>query len=320
MSVPLLLIAYAVAVAAVAPLLSKGTWSDRSPRIGILVWQALSVTIIAGIVFAGAALAVPAMPFTSNLADFLRACVMTLQEQYSTPGGAIVTTVGAFTAVAVLMRTGFCIIAELFSAHRARRQQLQSLALLARWDASGQFLILDHDDAAAYCLPGRKNEIVFTSAALGALNADQRAAVLAHEMAHLRGRHHLILATANAIHRAFPRVPAFRIARTELQRLVEMDADDRAARSSSRLTVATAVVRLAEAGSTPAVALGAGGASALARVRRLASPNVPLGALRTLFALTAAAAMFVLPLSVAAAPAVSSAYAQTCPSGFPASA
>ncbi|WP_028280044.1 M56 family metallopeptidase [Arthrobacter sp. H5] len=320
MSAPLLLLVYAVAAAAVAPLLSRGTWSDRSPRVGILVWQTLSATIIAGIVFAGVALAVPAMPFTSNLADFLRACVMTLQEQYSTPGGAIVTTAGALTAAAVAARTGFCLLAELLSAHRARRQQLQSLALLARRDSSGQFLVVEHADAAAYCLPGRRNEIVFTSAALGALDKDQQAAVLAHEMAHLRGRHHLILAAANAIHRAFPRVPAFRIARTELMRLVEMDADDRAAHSSSRLTVATAVVRLAEANPAPSAALGAGGASALARVRRLASPTVPLGVLRTALAVTAAAAMLVLPLTVAAAPAVSSAYAQTCPTGFPASA
>ncbi|MHA7294602.1 hypothetical protein, partial [Arthrobacter sp. HLT1-21] len=126
MSVPLFLLAYAVAAAGVAPLLARGTWSDRSPKIGIFVWQALSVTVVAGVVLAGVALAVPAMPFTSNLADFLRACVMTLQEQYSTPGGAMVTTAGALTAVAVVLRTGFCLIAELLSARRARGRQLQS--------------------------------------------------------------------------------------------------------------------------------------------------------------------------------------------------
>ncbi|WP_410925020.1 M48 family metalloprotease, partial [Pseudomonas aeruginosa] len=90
------------------------------------------------------------------------------------------------------------------SAHRARKHQLQSLALLARRDSSGQFLVVEHADAAAYCLPGRQHEIVFTSAALGALDEDQRSAVLAHETAHLRSRHHLILAVANATYRAFP--------------------------------------------------------------------------------------------------------------------
>lgn len=317
MSAPLLLIMYAVAAAAAAPLLRRGTWSERSPRVSIFLWQALSASILASVVLAGFALAVPAMPLTSNLADFLQACAMTLREQYSTPGGAAVTTAGALTAVTVLARTAYCLVAELVSARKERDRQLQSLTLLARRDESGSFLVVEHATAAAYCLPGRHNEIVFTSAALSALDHDQRAAVLAHEMAHLRGRHHLILAAAHALCRSFPRVAAFTIARTELMRLVEMDADDKAVSTSSRLTVAAAVVRLAEAGPTPSTALGAGGTTALERVRRLASPALPLSALRAALTLSAAAAMLLLPPAVAVAPATSSAYAQTCPSGFP---
>ncbi len=57
--------------------------------------------------------------------------------------------------------------------------------------------------------------------------------------------------------------------------LTEMVADDAATRIVDRMTVATALVRLAE-GSTPAGALGAGGSTALMRVRRLADPTVPL--------------------------------------------
>lgn len=263
----LLLLAYAVAAAGAAPLLRRGKWAERSPKVGIVVWQSLSVTVIASVVLAGVMLAVPAMPFTMTLADFLRACVTVLREQYSTPGGAVVTTAGALVAVAVTARTGYCLFSEFTSARRARRSQLRSLALLGRRDPSGRFLVVDHHTAAAYCLPGRNNEIVLTSAALGALDEDQRTAVIAHENAHLRARHHIIVAVAKAIHRAFPRVPAFSIAHSELTRLIEMDADDRAARSNARLTVATAMVRLAEAGPTPSAALGAGGTSALARVQ-----------------------------------------------------
>jgi Zn-dependent protease with chaperone function len=314
----LLLIAYAVAAAGVAPLLCKGTWAERSPKVGIIVWQSLSVTVIASVVLSGVMLTVPVMPFTMTLADFLKACATVLQEQYSTPGGAVVTTAGALIAAAVTARTGYCLFSEFTSARTARRSQLRSLALLGRRDPSGRFLVVDHETAAAYCLPGRNNEIVLTSAALGALDEDQRTAVIAHEMAHLRARHHVIIATAKAIEQAFPRVPVFSIAHSELARLIEMDADDRATRSNARLTVATAMVRLAEAGPTPSAALGAGGSSALARVRRLAAPSAPLGAVRALVAVSAAAAMLVLPLVVAVAPAASTAYAQTCPTGFPA--
>ena len=315
----LLLIAYAVAAAGAAPLLRKGTWAERSPKIGIIVWQSLSVTVIASVVLAGVILAVPVMPFTMTLADFLRACVTVLQEQYSTPGGAAVTTAGALVAVAVTARTAYCLFSEFVSARTAHRSQSRSLALLGRRDSSGRFVVVDHQTVAAYCLPGRNNEIVLTSAALAALDEDQRTAVIAHEMAHLHARHHIIVAAAKAIHRAFPRVLAFSIAHSELTRLIEMDADDRAARSNARLTVATAMVSLAE-GAAPSAALGAGGSSALARVRRLAAPSAPLGTLHALLAVSAAAAMLILPLAVAVTPAASTAYAQTCPTGFPVSA
>lgn len=316
MNAALLLIAYAVAAAGAAPLLRKGTWAERSPKVGIIVWQSLSMTVLASVVLAGVMLAVPVMPFTMTLADFLRACVTVLREQYSTPGGAVVTTAGAFMSAALTARTAYCLFSEVIATRRAHRSQSRSLALLGRRDPSGRFLVVDHQTAAAYCLPGRNNEIVLTSAALGALDEDQRTAVIAHEMAHLRAHHHLIMAMAKAMHRAFPRIPAFSIAHSELTRLIEMDADDRAALSNARLTVATAMVRLAEAGPAPSAALGAGGTSALARVRRLVTPSAPLGTLHVILAISAAAAMLVLPLAVAVAPAASTAYAQTCPTGF----
>lgn len=314
----LLLIAYALAAAGAAPLLRKGIWAERSPRVGIIVWQSLSATVIASVVLAGAMLAVPAMPFTMTLAEFLRACVTVLREQYSTPGGAAVTTAGALMAAAVSSRAAYFLVSEFASARKTHRRQVQSLALLGRRDPSGRFFVVDHQTAAAYCLPGRNNGIVLTSAAMTALDEGQRAAVIAHEMAHLRARHHLIVAAAKAIERAFPRIPVFTIAHDELRRLIEMDADDRAARSNARLTVAAAMVRLAEAGPAPTAALNAGGPSVLARVRRLAKPSAPLSALHAFVAVSAATAMLVLPLAVAVAPAASTAYAQTCPTGFPA--
>jgi Zn-dependent protease with chaperone function len=45
-----------------------------------------------------------------------------------------------------------------------------------------------------YCVPGRLPTIVVTTGALAVLEPEQLAAVLAHERAHLAGRHHLLLA------------------------------------------------------------------------------------------------------------------------------
>ena len=140
--------------------------------------------------------------------------------------------------------------------------------------------------------------------------------MLAHEQAHLHGRHHLVLAAAAALQRAFPRVRAFSDAHREITRLVEMHADDVAARGNDRLTIATGLVRLAEA-SAPVAALGAGGGTCVARVRRLVAPAQPLGAPRSALAAFAAAALLVTPVAVVAAPAVVAATIDLCPIDFP---
>ncbi|MDQ6753465.1 MAG: M56 family metallopeptidase [Actinomycetota bacterium] len=304
MIAPAVLIILALVLAVPVPLLLRGSpWLERSPRIGIAAWQALSASLVLTVLLAGVALAVPEIPWTTDLAEFFRACAMALRERYSTPGGAIVSATGGAAALAVLARVGYSLARGLVTAARTSRRQLQALAIVARPHHKFDALVIEHPCAAAYCLPGRHRQVVLTSAALAALDRGQLAAVLAHEHAHLHGRHHLILAAAEALQHAFPGVPAFREARTALGGLVEMLADDTAARSSDRLTVATALVRLAEHGLTPAAALGAGGESAVSRVRRLVAPARPLGTGRTLVAMLATGALLALPLFLAIAPA-----------------
>ena len=81
MTAPLLLIALTVVAAVAGPLLRRGTWSDRSPRLAIFAWQALTAAIVLSAVLAGAALAMPVMPTTGSLADFLQACALVLRAQ-----------------------------------------------------------------------------------------------------------------------------------------------------------------------------------------------------------------------------------------------
>jgi Zn-dependent protease with chaperone function len=314
---PITLVVFALLAATLGPrLLDRSRWPDRSPRVGIIAWQALSFSVVAAVALAGAALALPAVPFTADIAELLSACAMALRAQYATPGGAAVSATGAVLAITVLARTGYCLAAGLASASRERRRQVDALSLIARRHERCDALVVEHSGVAAYCLPGRRQQVVLTTGALAALDDDQLAAVLAHERAHLRGRHHLVVAAAAALQRAFPRVPAFRDAHRELARLVEMLADDVAARRNDRVTIATALVRLAEA-STPVAALGAGGNTSLARVRRLVAPAQPLGTARSILAAVAAAALLATPVAVVAAPAVLAAAADLCPIDFP---
>ncbi len=316
MTAPITLVVFAVLVGTLAPrLLARSSWPDRCPRLGVAAWQAVSLSVVTAVVLAGAALALPALSFSADLAELLSACVMALRAQYATPGGAVLSTTGAVLAVTVVARAGYCLIAGLVSGARERRRQVDGVNLIARRHEGCDALVVDDAAAAAYCLPGRRQQVVLTTGALAALDGDQLSAVLAHERAHLRGRHDLVLTTSAALQGAFPQVPALRDAHRELTRLVEMLADDVAARRNDRLTIATALVRLAEA-SAPVAALGAGGSTSLTRVRRLVAPAHPLGPTRSVIAALATAALLVTPVAVVAAPSVIAATADLCSLDF----
>jgi Zn-dependent protease with chaperone function len=159
--------------------------------------------------------------------------------------------------------------------------------------------ILDHAAPAVYCLPCGRNQIVASAGAVTALTPGQIRAVLAHERAHLRCRHHTMLALATALAHAFPRVPLLGQAPSQLGVLAEMAADDAAARRHRRADLAAALVVLASAGARPA-ALTVGGPAAMTRLHRLLDPPRP----RTGPARLAAIAGLLLPAAIACLPLI----------------
>jgi len=156
------------------------------------------------------------------------------------------------------------------AARRSRASHDDALALVARSASIPGVRIIDDDQAAVYCLPGRRR-IVLTTGAVRCLDSRQLDAVLAHERAHLSERHHLVLSFAAALRRAFPAVRFFTVAARQVNDLVEAAADDAAVRREHRLTLAGALLAVAAAG-IPAGALGAGGTSAAQRIQRLIDP------------------------------------------------
>ena len=317
MTAPLILLAYALLIGTLgARALLTAQWPDRAPAVGILAWQALTSSVVLSVMLAGTALALPTLPMSADLADLLRACAAALKAHYATPGGAAVAAVGAVLAAGVAGRIGYCLAAGWTATRHHRTQQRQLLELLGRRHVASGAVVVEHAAAAAYCLPGRRGQVVLTTAALNTLGDAELAAVLAHERAHLRGRHDLVLAAAAALEAAFPFIPLFSTAHTKLAGLVEMHADDHALDHSDRRVLATALLALAGA-VHPAGALGAGGHSALARVQRLAAPLRPLGKSRSAVVLLSAAVLVALPVAIAAAPAVAAAAMDYCPVRFP---
>ncbi|GAA3132809.1 M56 family metallopeptidase [Streptosporangium carneum] len=287
----------------------RSRWAERAPRLAIAVWLAACASVVASTLLAAFAVAVPAPVVGHRLAEFFEVCAMLLS------GWRAPSSPGAWAALSfaglVVARVVWCGAAVLVEAGRERRRHKEMLDILGRHDGELGAVVLDHGEAVAYCVPGRRGRAVITTGALRSLAPEQVAAVLAHERAHLRGRHHLALAAAEALSRAFFRLPLFARARSEIARLVELLADDVAARGHSRAHIAAALVRLAT-GPAPASALGAGGETALIRVRRMLGPAHPLGRGERLAGLAALGALLAGPAAVVAVPGVSSFLAHHC--------
>ena len=129
---------------------------------------------------------------------------------------------------------------------------------------------------------------------LAALDDHQLRAVLAHERAHLHGRHHLLLGPVRALAEAMPHIRLFTTGATELARLLEMCADDRAVKTYGARALLGGLLALAGAAAAPTGSLGATGADILTRAGRLATPASPLTNLRARILLTATAAVITL--------------------------
>ncbi|HCA85285.1 MAG TPA: peptidase M48 [Streptomyces sp.] len=313
MKAAILLLAYAALVAALAPvLLVRTTWTARAPRLAIWAWQALTATVLVSIALAGLALAVPTVPVSGNLAETLEACVMALRAQYAVPGGATTAASGTALALMVAGRVSWCLAAGLLRARRERSKHARVLTMVGSDRPDLGITVLDDARPAAYCLPGHGHRIVLTSATLTQLQPHELAAVIAHERAHIRQRHHLVLAFAEALQRAFPKVALFRTAADETRRLVEMAADDEATARTSSLTLAAALVELAGA-RTPSSSLAASGGQVADRVRRLLAPQRPLRRAVAWGGALAAGTVLALPLILASQPAVAVAGMSTCP-------
>jgi Zn-dependent protease with chaperone function len=272
-----------------------------------MVWQALTFTVVASGLTAGLILTIPCLRVWGDWAS-MAACAMSLRAQYATVGGAMTSTAGGLLTLSAAGRLVWFTGSALISARRSRARHDEVLTVVGRRGPVPGMVLLEDDRPAVYCVPGRQR-IVFTTGAIQRLNGHQLDAVLAHERAHLVGRHHLVIILAAGARRAFPRVPFFAAAASQISCLVEMAADDAAARRAHRLTLADALLTLAAA-RVPAGALGAGGTAGAQRIQRLIDSPPPSRGRRLV---TSAAALIAAPAVAFSAPAVALVYMSHCP-------
>jgi len=288
-----------------ARVLGRARWTARAPLLGILTYLAAGWSVVAAVGLAGLTLAVHATALGGGLSYLLGACVRRLRDLYASPGGATVAEVGLVLAGAVVARTALAAASHLRGARREALRHAQGARLTGRHEPTLGAVVLEHAQPAAYCVAGRCPTVIVTTGAMAALNSGQLNAVLAHERAHLAGRHHALKATARIGRQVLPFLPLLRAAEAHVARLAELHADDAAIRAADPRALATALVVLATpAQATPAPALAAAATDVVQRIHRVLAPAEPLGRLRRHLLRATATALALVPVLVALTPAV----------------
>ena len=291
MSIASCLLLYSVAVAVLAPApLARLTRGGLAPRLGVTLWVTASISVVASWVAVTGFLLADLIR-DRNGSAVITACFQVLGDVAAgrsglfAQAGLLGVTVLAGLALA---GAGWRLSRVLLRRRACTHRHAQQARLVGRQVAAlPGTVILDAPERVAYCVAGRPHTIVVTSAAIDALDDRRLAAVLAHERAHLAGRHHLLVAFTQGLATVLPRVRLFTTGATEIARLLEMCADDDATRVHGPRTVLDALLALSGVTTLPHGALGATGVGVLARARRLAEPPRPADVVRARVLLTA---------------------------------
>lgn len=285
------LVLLAVTLAWPAPrVMARRTGFRRSPRAALVVWQCVSLAAVLSAVAAGPAL----LPATTRTGA----------------GRAVVTVLALAVSAGMVLRllyAGHRVGTRLRAVRREHRELVDLLGTPGGRDTGaadpgwedGSVRVLAHPTPTAYCLPGLHQRVVLTEGALRSLPPQQLAAVLAHERAHLRARHDLVLEFFTVLHQAVPGFLRSEAALAEVRLLVEVLADRVAVRVAGVAPVARALLTLAQGGH-PEAAMAAGGSTARARMELLVDARRP-GPWLPVVMYAFGAAVLALPVTLALA-------------------
>jgi hypothetical protein len=185
------------------------------------------------------------------------------------PGGALTGWASATASVALLAVVGA-------ACRRSRR--LQRAARIDEWlgehrelsDAT--LVVLPTDTVVAYATPGSSPQVVVSRGLTHALVPDELDAVVRHELAHLRNRHHRDLVLAAVVDAALGWIPGMQASTAALRLSVERSADEEAAdRPGAREATRRALLKTTETMLGPVPAFTAA-FTLLARLDALATP------------------------------------------------
>lgn len=273
MTTALWLLIYGIALAWLAPpLLRRLTRTGLSPQMGVAAWLTATATTIGAWVVAVVLIAVAAVDgVRDSSAVALCLELFGFSEHTAVPGLGIsvgLTVIGVAASIVFLARTSRS-VTRLWT---RSREHANEVLLVGRPTTRPGVVVVDAQRPAAYCVLGDPPAIVITSAAWSSLGSVELAAVLAHEHAHITGRHHQLLMVLRAMAMALPRLPLIQQSVHAVAELLEMCADDAAARHHGAQSLVSGLLTLAGPQPVPAEGLAAAGAAVAVRAMRLAKP------------------------------------------------
>jgi hypothetical protein len=216
--------------------LARARWTARAPGAAVVLWQA--VTLAAVLCALGVVLAAPEELVRAHGADQTVAVA------------ALVAALGVAAVIVVRLLVSVGLVAYRSRVRRARHRMLADLLDKAEEHAAytthDEVRVLDGGLPFAYCVPGRDPRIVLSQGTLRVLSEPQLAAVLAHERAHLRARHDVVMESFTAFYRAVPGPLRSRAPLDAVHILLEALADDAARRTRGAEPLRAALRALGE--------------------------------------------------------------------------
>lgn len=224
----------AVLTALLAPLvLTMGRWQLLHPRLALTAWFA---SFFAGVMLALLALlaCVVGAVASTDVDTHTEAVLLTAAAWLGLGGFGAVIAFVTTSASSVLAHDG------------AAERALTSLAC-SRQERDGFTLVrVISDQPVACAVPGRHPEIVVSTAMEQALSVPQLQAVLAHELAHLRGAHGWAIRIARINAACLSPTRPGRALQQATRLLIELAADDTAARQAGAVHLIGALTTLAQ--------------------------------------------------------------------------
>jgi beta-lactamase regulating signal transducer with metallopeptidase domain len=256
------------------PVLRRLTQTGDAPQLGVAAW----VTAIGSVLLSWVAAMVLAL---ADLAHHWRHPGAVLASCLEALRGLAAGNAGTVLQVGLLTLVGLGAVAITISAARLVRTLVRmrsrthghasAVRLVGRRLIGLDAVVIEAAEPAAYCIAGRPHAVVVTSAALDALTRPQLDAILAHERAHLDGRHPEIIAIARGLAATFPNLNLMSEGAHHISWLLEMCADDSAAGQHGAQPILGGLLALTGAVPVSSGALGASGIAVLARAERLAA-------------------------------------------------